>query len=152
VSGSKIDFESAPKADFTNMPLPPEGAEGEPTSASGRPGEDKNSSRAEESVAVLEFLDPAAMTKTVVLSFPFYLGGDVPRRLVGELIVRRLSYAQVARVYERAAGGGEVKLVEFYAEMTGLPAAVLRALEASDAQRIVDACHPFLPPAVRGES
>jgi hypothetical protein len=141
VSGLQKDFESSVKADFARVPVPPEGAEGEPFA---RP--QAAPAATQEDVAALVFLEPGAMTKTIPLEYGFVFGGVEYRSVTA----RRLSYAEVARVYERAKDAeGEVKLIEFYAEMTGLRAAVIRGLEGGDGHAVIEGCHPFLPRQLR---
>ncbi|MCC3246126.1 phage tail assembly protein [Methylocystis sp. WRRC1] len=130
-------LEGAPKADFSAFPLPPEGTEGEAPGAPAR-------ADAPEEAAALDFLDPAAMSATVDLAFPFRLDG----REVRMVTIRRLSFGEALRLSERAqAAGRAVTNMDFFAAMTGLPAAVIRGMEAGDADRLTDACLPFLPRA-----
>lgn len=129
------EIKSSIKADFEQAPLPPEGAEGEPVA-------EVKKVEPELEVATLIFLDPGAMEKSIPLNWPFVWNGVEYHGVTA----RRLSYAEVARVYERAKDAeGDVKLIEFYAEMTGLPAAVLRGMESGDGQAVIEGCYPFLP-------
>lgn len=127
-------------ADFSTIPLPPEGAEGEAAEAvKPAPAED---------VAVIEFLDPAARSTEIPLDFPFVWEG----REVRGVTARRLTLGEVLRVSETApkdADGG-IALVHFYAVMIGLPAAVVRALDSDDSQRVQEGCFPFLPRSITG--
>lgn len=127
--------------DFSTIPLPPEGAEGETAAEAAKPA-------AAEDVAVIEFLDPAARAKEIPLDFPFVWEG----REVTRLVARRLTLGEVLRVSETApkdADGG-IALVHFYAAMIGLPAAVIRALDSDDSQRVQEGCFPFLPRSITG--
>lgn len=123
-------------ANFSKIPLPPEGAEGEAPAQVVKPA-------AAAEVAAIEFLDPASMEKAVDFAHPFRWDGV---EWTGAT-VRRLTFAQVLRVQESApkdADGG-VDLLDYYAVMTGLPAAVIRAMEAGDSKRLREACYDFLP-------
>lgn len=143
MSGLQKGLEGGVKADFRQVPVPPDGAEGEPQGA-----RRQATVAAEEDVAALAFLSPGAMSKTIPLEWPFAFGGVEYHSVTA----RRLSYAEVARVYERAKDAdGEVKLIEFYAEMTGLPAAVIRGLESGDGHAVIEGCHPFLPRQLRAD-
>jgi hypothetical protein len=123
-------------ADFSQIPLPPEGAEGEKATQ-----EAKAPVPAE--VAVIEFLNPRGMEKRVEFVHPFRWTGVC----WAGVTVRRLIFAQVLHVQESApkdADGG-IDLLEYYAVMTGLPAAVIRAMEAGDSKRLREAAYDFLP-------
>jgi len=139
VNDAKTGFESAVKADFSQVPLPPQGAEGEADAqASGRSGPE----RAKEDVAILEFENPAAMIEEVSLSHPFRWKGEWLRKVS----VRRLTFAEALRVNDEAQKADrEVKSIDLFAAMTGLSAPVIRGMEATDADRVTKACLPFLP-------
>lgn len=131
-------------ADFSQIPLPPEGAPGEENPASGRAGP----AAAPDDVAAIEFLDPAARAREIAFAFPFVCDG----REVRGVTARRMTGAEVMRVSETApkdAEGG-VALLHFYAAMTGLPAGVIRALDADDHQALHEGCYPFLPRSITG--
>lgn len=129
--------EGAVKADFSTFPTPPEGAEGEAQGASGRAG----AVRAPEE-AILEFENPEAMIKVEPLNHPFRHKGDWLR----EVTIRRMTFAQAMRASQEAqAAGRELTNVDLFAAMTGLPAGVIRGMEASDGERVTDACLDFLP-------
>lgn len=128
-------------ADFSKIPLPPEGAEGEKATQVEKPV-------AAAEVAVIEFLDPAARATEIPLDFPFVWDG----REIVSVTARRLTFAEVMRVSEMApkdADGG-IALIHFYAEMIGLPAPVIRALDSDDGQRVQEGCFPFLPRSIAG--
>lgn len=134
------------EADLSRIPMPPEGAEGEPQTVAAAVAKAKADNPL---VAALEFIDDGAMSKTIDLEYPFVWSG----KLYSSVTARRLIYAEVTRVYERAKDAeGEVKLIELYAEMTGLPAEVIRGMESGDAQAVVEGCYPFLPRQLRSET
>jgi hypothetical protein len=124
-------------ADFSSIPLPPEGTEGEATAKVAEPV------AAAEDVALIEFLNPAAMRKRVPFAHPFRVDGMT----FADAVVHRLTYAQVLRVQQTAPkdADGNVDLLEFYAVMAAIPAAVIRAMEAGDSKRLREACYDFLP-------
>lgn len=127
---------AAPRAPF----LPPEGLPGEPK-AEAPPAKPKAE------IAALRFLDPDAVSKTIPLKYPFaYDGGDGEIE-VSEVTIRRLSVAEVAEIVNARRGESDIDLFPFYAAMTGLPAAVLRAIP--DDEEVIAACVPFLPAAAR---
>ncbi len=134
-------------ADLSRIPAPPEGAEGEEPQADATAVAKAKADNP--LVAALRFVAADAMAKTIPLECPFEWDGTV----YSSVTARKLTYAEVTRVYERAKDGdGEVKLIEFYAEMTGLPAAVIRGMESGDAQAVVEGCYPFLPRQLRSET
>ncbi len=137
--GSVGGVEAPIKADFEQIPIPPEGASGDLEKT-------VTTSRAPDEVAVLDFVDGAAMTSEVVIDNPFRWDG----RVVDKVVVRMPTFVDIVRVYENAPkdADGDVKLIEFYAVMSGLPAPVLRALPYADYERIVASCSPFLPRAL----
>lgn len=126
-------------ADFSKIPMPPEGAEGEAPARVAEPA-------AAAEVAVIEFLDPAARATEIPLDFPFVWDG----REIVSVTARRLTFADVMRVSETAPKDedGAIALVHFYAEMTRLPAAVIRALDSDDGMRVQEGCFPFLPRSI----
>jgi hypothetical protein len=91
-------------------------------------------------VAVLEF--DARQAKTVLLDFPFQFDG----RRHTEITVRRLLTCQVA---ELCVGGRVPEPFDVYAVMTGIPAPVLRGLDADDGQAVAEAAFDFLPRLLR---
>lgn len=127
-------------ADFSNIPLPPEGpADAAPAAAKTAPEPDD--------VAVLDFIDAQSQHTTVALDHPFRWKGVEVR----DVTVKMPSFADVVRVYETAKKDdeGKVALIEFYAAMTGLPASVLRAMPFDDSEKVTAACIPFLPRDLR---
>jgi len=132
------------KADFAQVPVPPEDAEGAPaTPPPAAPA-------AVEAVAAIEFLAPEDQPREIVFAHPFRFEG----REIRGATARHMTLAEVIRVFESAPRdeSGATTMVHFYAAMTGLPAPVIRALAASDHEALVDACFPFLPRAITGGS
>lgn len=84
--------------------------------------------------------------KVVDLEFPFVLKGEI----VEKVTVRRLRIGDVDRFIRRARAG-EFSTFDIYAEMTGLPAAVLRGLISEDGDNVTDACFDFLPRVLKAE-
>jgi hypothetical protein len=138
VNDAKSGVESAVKADFAQVPLPPDGAEGEVTEASAP----ALPSPTQAEVAILEFEDPAGMIEEVPLNHPFRWKGEWLRKVS----IRRLIFAEALRVNEEAQKAGrEVTSIDLFAAMTALSAPVIRGMEAADADRVTKACLPFLP-------
>ncbi|MBY6244029.1 hypothetical protein [Methylosinus sp. Sm6] len=127
-------LEGAPKADFVNIPLPPEEAAAEIAAPA-------REAPAPPLVAVLDFLEPEAVRKETPFRFPFRLDG----REVRSFVARRLLLVEVGGLVARAQSQGDIDPIEFYAVMTGLPAPVIRGLEADDGELLVETCYPFLP-------
>jgi hypothetical protein len=132
VSGDRDALEGAPKSDFANIPLPPDETEGEPVAAAAAPA-------APPLVAVLDFLEPRRLETP--FAHPFRWNGEEVRGFAA----RRLSLAEVGRLVESARGQEDFDPIEFYSVMTGLPAAVIRGLDADDGELLVETCYPFLP-------
>lgn len=124
---SNVDLSSAPMLEPGDVPLPPES-----------PDEVRAKERAR--VAELQFLDPASISKTFPLDFPFLHEG----REVREIVVRRLAVAEIGAMFQAP---DTPELYDFYAAMTGLPKEVLRALRDEDV--IFEGCAPFLPRIAR---
>lgn len=125
-------------ADLSAIPLPPEGAPGEAPAAA-------EAKAPPEEIAALQFLDPLAMATQVVLDHPFaHPETGAPVRHV---TIRRLTFGE-ALALDRAAQaqGRDLKNIDLFSAMTGLPAAVIRGMERGDGARVTDACVPFLPP------
>lgn len=100
-------------------------------------------------VATLDFFGDVLPTWTHTLNYPFRWEG-VPYK---EITVSQLSVAQVGDIFRKARVAGRMPdLMEVYAEMTGLPAKVLRALPAVDGDPITEKCWDFLPPSLRPAS
>lgn len=91
-------------------------------------------------VSAVEFLDPKRREKVVPLEHPFRLDGAEWT----EVRVRRLATFEVAAWRERVVAN-EADSYDLYAIMTGLPAEVLRGLDAEDGNSIVAAGLGFLP-------
>ena len=120
---------------------PPPGLPGEPAEAA--PVAPKKPAV---EMAVLRFLNPEALSKTVALKYPFAFDGEDGEREVHEVIVRRLAVAEVGAIV-LGKSFDALDLYDFYAAMTGLPAPVLRAMP--DDEGVIDACLPFLPQPVK---
>lgn len=88
----------------------------------------------------LTFRDPRS--KVVPIDHAFDLGG----RWITEVHIRRLTMVQVENLVSSRRHGD---LYEVLAEMTGLPAPVLRGLDSDDGERILAESADFLPRAMR---
>lgn len=120
------DGETAPQAE---APAPPSPAG---TSQPGRP------------IEKLDFIGPTVTS--VPLAFPFRhpaLG------LVEEIHVRRLTVGEVGAIMDRRSTDAP-DLFDIYEVMTGVPASVLRGLEANDGDAMAGVCFDFLPRFLRG--
>jgi hypothetical protein len=93
--------------------------------------------------ATLAFTGGKAWSKVVPLDFPFEYEG----RTVAEITVRRLTTAEMGEVASRH--GDELDQWDIFAVMTGLPAAVLRGLEAGDGDEVTGVAYDFLPRTVK---
>lgn len=98
-----------------------------------------------EEIAELTFVGEAHK-KRIPIQHPFILNGET----VDTVTVRRLRIGDVDRAIKRAQAG-PFSLFDIYAEMTGLPAAVLRGLIDEDGDKVTDACYDFLPRALRAD-
>ncbi|MCJ2054270.1 hypothetical protein [Methylobacterium sp. J-070] len=137
-------IESYPPADLGNLPQPPAPPPGATQAAPGQaPAPARTPARAEVEAAVLDFLDPAAVSAGVPLRFGFTWEG----RPVTEIPIRRLSGAEVGRI--AVARGEAVELYDYYAAMAGLPKAVLRGLIDDDLEAFEETARPFLPRFMR---
>lgn len=92
---------------------------------------------------VLQFL-AGDTSKTVPLAYPFLFEGSEVR----EITVRRLSLGDVQTLLRKYAGKSYT-LIDIYAEMSGLPAPVLRALIDEDGTAVTEAAYDFLPLRLR---
>lgn len=133
---------------FEEIPLPPRDMWGDSATAAVEADADLPAKPPEEiqDVAELEFVD-ASHQKSVPLKYPFRLNG----REVKVVTVRRLTLGQVDAFIRRAAASS-FSTFDIYAEMTGLPAPVLRGLIDEDGNAVVDAAYDFLPRALKAES
>lgn len=129
-------FASPPRKPF----MPPPGLPGEPVDAPAR-----EKPKAER--AALRFLEPDTVMKSVPLKYPFAYEGADGEIEVREVAIRRLAVVDVAEIFNAARNRDDIDLFPFYAAMTGLPAAVLRAMP--DDEEVIAACVPFLPQAAR---
>lgn len=91
-------------------------------------------------VAALEFSDPRS--KVVPITHQFTFDG----RTFSEVTVRRLSMVAVDKLVDERRHGD---LYEVIAEMTNVPAAVLRGMDADDGDRLVAESRDFLPRILR---
>ena len=99
-------------------------------------------------VATLEFIGDDAPEQTFPLKYPFRWKGE----RIDAITVRQLRTGQMGDVYRRVAAEKRgAELYDFYAEMCGLPAAVLRALPATDGEPIIAKAWDFLPLSLRPE-
>lgn len=117
---------------------PPEGAPGE---ALGQASSAVIPAPKPFEVAVLRFLDPAAISATVTLEFPFEWEG----REVRQITIRRLVTAEVGAVMAAIPDGEDYDVHVFIAAMTGLPAPVLRGLIEDDGAEVIARARPLLP-------
>jgi hypothetical protein len=92
--------------------------------------------------AVLQFR--GIREKSVPLEFDF----DYEGRHVTEIVVRRLSTAELGAVVDRL--GASFTQWDLFEVMTGFPAAVLRALDSVDGAEVTEVAHAFLPRRLRG--
>lgn len=93
--------------------------------------------------ARLAFAGGAVWSKDVPLAFPFEWEG----RVVDKITVRRLTTAEMGDVVARS--GQDFDQFDVFAAMTGLPAAVLRGLEAGDGDEVTGVAWDFLPRALK---
>jgi len=132
-------IEEYPLVDPADLPpLPPQGADGEP-------GNSIPAKRPPREIAVLQFVDPDAVRKRVLLHYPFLWEGQA----VDAITVRRLSVAEVGLITEEMIASNDFDLYRYYEAMTGLPAPVLRGLIEEDGEAMLDAVTPFLPRIVQ---
>lgn len=97
-------------------------------------------------VATLEFVN-STHQQQVPLKHPFRWKGEV----VDVVTVKRLTLGQVDAFVRRAAKTS-FSTFDIYAEMTGLPADVLRGLVDEDGDAVVDVAYDFLPRQLKAES
>ena len=95
----------------------------------------------------LDFVGDDLPERRIPQKYPFRWKGE----LYETITVRQLTVAQVGRIEQQwAASGTAPQFYDIYAEMTGLPAKVLRALPAPNGQPVVAAAFDFLPLSWRG--
>lgn len=97
-------------------------------------------------VATLEFVNSTHQQK-VPLKHPFRWKGQV----VDFITVKRLTLGQVD-IFVRRAAKTSFSTFDIYAEMTGLPADVLRGLVDEDGDAVVDVAYDFLPRPLKAET
>lgn len=96
-------------------------------------------------VATLTFVGDRLPFDDVQLTYPFLWEGE----RVDVIRVRQITTAEMGeRLSAIDARGGAYDVYDVYAVMTGLPAAVLRALPAADGDRVTLRCYDFLPPSL----
>lgn len=100
-------------------------------------------------VATLDFVGDDLPVRAIALRHPFKWQGARHDTIT----VRQLTTAEMGDIVNRSARSKTMPdRMEIYGAMTGLPAAVLRALPALDGERVMDAAFDFLPPLFRPES
>ncbi len=87
----------------------------------------------------------APMWRDVPLKFPF---NHVDLGHVSSIRVRRLTVGEVGDMLDRRDPKAP-DMFDIYAAMTGIPAAVLRGLEACDGEEVTGVCFDFLPRLLR---
>ncbi|MFN3440834.1 MAG: hypothetical protein ACK4Z3_00380 [Rhizobium rosettiformans] len=100
---------------------------------------------AAEPIEELEFVGETHR-KVIPLAHPFRRNGAV----VDTITIKRLRIGDVDRFIKRAQGGS-FSTFDIYAEMTGLPASVIRGLVDEDGEAVTDGCYSFLPRSLRAE-
>lgn len=134
--GPKLDV------DLSDIPLPP--AELVDELDNQAPGNVEPPEELE--VATLDFFGDELPTWEHPLKFPFRWEGVSYKAIV----VSQLTTAQVGGIFQRARAAKRMpELMDVYAEMTGLPAKVLRALPSIDGDPVTEKCWDFLPPSLR---
>lgn len=116
-------------------PLPPADA----------PDRESAPSRPPHEIAVLQFVDPGAVSRTVPLRHPFIWG----EKVIDAITVRRLSVAEVGLITEEMIAAKDFDLYRYYEAMAGFPAPVLRGLIADDGEDVINTAIPFLPRIVQ---
>lgn len=130
---------------LSDLPLPPE----ELVDQLDNSGAAAAQAPAPAEVATLEFVGDDLPEQTFPLKYPFRWQGE----RIDAITVRQLRTGQMGDVYRRVSAEKRgAELYDFYAEMCGLPAAVLRALPAVDGEPIIDKAWDFLPPSLRPAS
>lgn len=108
-------------------------------------------------------VDPGRPQREIeVLGFTVPMGRDVPLKFpfdhallghVSRIHVRRLTVGEVGDILDKRDPKAP-DMFDIYEIMTGIPAAVLRGLEAGDGEEVTGVCFDFLPrllrPAPRG--
>ncbi|RLQ88925.1 phage tail assembly protein [Notoacmeibacter ruber] len=129
--------------DASEIPLPPEELsrdwDAEPEAAEAEKAKVEDTPPAE--IAELDFLEEPSVT--VTLRYPFRFDG----REVRTVTIRPLSVAETGGVIQ---ANRDASVHDFYAVMTGLPAAVIRALPGEDGEAVTGAAFDFLPRFMRG--
>lgn len=131
-------IESYPKAE---LPDPPPA---DPGPAEAAPAAEASLRRPAE-VARLRFLDPAAVSASVELRYPFEDETGPVRRIE----IRRLAVAEVGAIVAAYDEQAPIDIYDFLAAMTGLAPAVLRGLMDDDGAEVLETARPLLPRWVR---
>ncbi|MCY1705254.1 hypothetical protein [Pannonibacter sp. SL95] len=98
-------------------------------------------------------VEKLAFSRSTATTVPLEFAFDHPELgHIASVIVRRLTVGQVGDILDRRSRTSAPDLYDIYAEMTQLPAPVLRGLEAGDGGRVVEVCWDFLPPVFRPTS
>ncbi len=132
--------------DISEIPLPPEDLTEALDNAPSSGADTAKAQPEPAEVAALDFLSLDGLVTVVPLEHPFRLDGHK----VSEVKVRKLTVSQVGELTARAGASG-FDLYDVYAEMTGLPAPVLRGLIDDDGERVIGKAYDFLPRAFRTE-
>lgn len=109
--------------------------EGAPDAQSREPAHDV-AAQSRPEPARLDFIQTPV--RSIALEYPFRLDGEV----ITNVSVRRLLTSEVANL---AKDEQMPDLFEVYSVMTGLPADVLRGLDADDGQKVAEVAYDFLP-------
>ena len=109
---------------------------------------DKRDAKAAAEIAELDFDQPDAFTVVVPITHTFRWDG----KRVESIPLQRLSTGAVGALLDRLDGGERLMLTDIYAEMSGLPAAVLRGLKDVDGEEVSRKARPFFAPRLRGDA
>ncbi|MFT4098999.1 MAG: phage tail assembly protein [Rhodoblastus sp.] len=134
------DLSNAPALQPGDIPLPPEGAEGEAAGA-------VKPQRRRKPYARLDFLQPSAISAGLTLKYPFRLDGAEVRTLTARMLA--VGEMRDLGITMEETGDDDVDVI--YAAMVDLPVEALRGLMDEDLDMVVSACAPFLPRAMRVE-
>ena len=133
-----------------DIPLPPKEMWGELDNfqAEERPGAVSTASipaapTTSMAIAKLAFIGGKAWSQSIPLDFPFEWDG----REISTITVRRLTTAEMGEVVGRVGSGFDQW--DIFAAMAGLPADVLRGLEAGDGDAVTGVAWDFLPRSLR---
>lgn len=138
----------------SEIPMPPPELWAELDNSAQSPGIAKPSAGASTGVPTAALpareVEKLAFSRSVATTVPLEFAFDHPELgHIASVIVRRLTVGQVGDILDRRSRTSAPDLYDIYAEMTQLPAPVLRGLEAGDGGRVVEVCWDFLPPVFR---